>query len=198
MAFPDAGFNWLRENVGVKIECFASPLNCWNQRICSVAIDTDIYFGSLGNFFLFDGNRSIGNLTEDDVGLSLGGSFEANPPFVESIMNSMAKRIEYVLSNYSNVPFSFSVIVPAWTDCEGIDIMTNSKFLRPKPKFVLKLEKKEHDYRPGMQHRSQHSQQASNVATFVFFLQNDLGAKKWPVTVDDAMNLKIMLKNDMH
>lgn len=119
MAFPDPGFQWLRNKMGVKVECFASPLNCWNQRICSVARDTDQFFGSLGNFFLFEGYTG-GVVTEGDEGEPVrGGSFEANPPFVESVMNDMAKRIEYLLSKYAEYPFSVTVIVPAWTDCEG-------------------------------------------------------------------------------
>jgi hypothetical protein len=108
----------LQCRVGVQVECFASPLNCWNQRFCSVARDTDRFFGSLGNFFLFDGPTgkrhscvcfyvininlycALGRVTEDDAGLPRGGSFEANPPFVESVMNRMAQRIEWILENY--------------------------------------------------------------------------------------------------
>jgi hypothetical protein len=184
MAFPDAGFQWLRRHVGVTAECFASPLNCWNDRFCSVARDTDRFFGSMGNFFHFNGSSS---LSSSDGG---GGSFEANPPFVESIMDEMAAKIEDILSKETALPFSFSVIVPAWTGCLGIDIMTNSRFLRPNPKFVLRLEKKKHAYRPGMQHRTDHAEQPSNVDTLVFFLQNDKGAARWPVTVALAEDLQ--------
>ncbi len=199
MAFPHSGFQWLRDNVGVEIECFASPLNCWNQRMCSVARDTDQFFGSMGNFFLFDGSCATGKVSATNMGLPQGGSFEANPPFVESVMNRMAHHIEKILTSFANrddVPFSFSVIVPAWTDCEGINVMTNSKFLRPQPKYVLRLEKRKHNYRPGMQHRTTHEEQPSNVDTLVFFLQNNAGAKKWPVTVKMAETLKTRLKDD--
>jgi phosphorylated CTD-interacting factor 1 len=173
MAFPDTGFQFLRDRMGVTVECFASPLNCWNQRFCSVARDTDRFFGSAGNFFKFEGHT--GRLTEDDEGLELGGSFEANPPFVEAVMNRMAERIDYLLEKYSDVPFSVVVVVPAWSDCEGVIRMTNSKFNRPYPGYRLVLEKNKHDYRPGMQHRAQHSHQPSNVDSFLFFLQNSKG-----------------------
>jgi len=199
MAFPHSGFQWLRDNVGVEIECFASPLNCWNQRMCSVARDTDQFFGSMGNFFLFDGSCATGKVSATNMGLPQGGSFEANPPFVESVMNRMAHHIEKILTSFANrddVPFSFSVIVPAWTDCEGINVMTNSKFLRPQPKYVLRLEKRKHNYRPGMQHRTTHEEQPSNVDTLVFFLQNNAGAKKWPVTAKMAETLKTRLNED--
>ena len=199
MAFPHTGFQWLRDNVGVHIECFASPLNCWNQRICSVARDTDQFFGSMGNFFLFDGRSPTGIVGSGLPGLPLGGSFEANPPFVESVMNQMAHHIEKILTRFEHnedVPFSFSVIVPAWTDCEGIDVMTNSRFLRPKSKYVLRLEKRKHNYRPGMQHRTTHEEQPSNVDTFVFFLQNNAGSRRWPLTVEKIESLKTRLLED--
>ena len=53
--------------------------------------------------------------------------------------------------------------------------MCNSPHGRPTPGFKLTLHKKQHDYRPGMQHRSRHEAQPSNVDSFVFFLQNDKG-----------------------
>ena len=187
MAFPDVGFKWLRDRVGVTAECFASPLNCWNDRFCSVARDTDHFFGSMGNFFHFSG--AIPPSLEGEVDPQGGGSFEANPPFVESIMNEMAGKIEEILSVADGKPFSFVVVVPAWKDCLGIDIMTNSKHLRPHPKYVLCLEKKKHNYRPGMQHRTEHAEQPSNVDTLVFFLQNDAGARRWPVSVSMAEEL---------
>lgn len=174
MAFPNIGFQYLKNNFYVKTECFASPLNCFNSRFCSVAKDTDQFFGSLGNFFLFEG--STGRLTEDDDGLPEGGSFEANPPFVEAIMNEMADRIFYLLRKYNGkAPLSFIVIVPAWKDCRGNIEMLASEFNRPYPGYQLTLEKSQHDYRPGMQHRAGFVQQKSKVDTFVFFLQNDLG-----------------------
>lgn len=188
MAFPDVGFRWLRDRMGVTAECFASPLNCWNGRFCSVARDTDRFFGSMGNFFHFSGviPPSL-DAPQDTEG---GGSFEANPPFVESIMNEMAAKIERMLSSSERWPVSFVVIVPAWTDCLGIKTMTNSQFLRPHAKYVLRLEKKKHNYRPGMQHRTDHVEQPSNVDTLVFFLQNDAGARRWPVTLAMAQDLE--------
>jgi hypothetical protein len=68
--------------------------------------------------------------------------------------------------------------------------MLNSRHCRPQKNYVLTLEKKKHNYRPGMQHRTDHEEQPSNVDTFVFFLQNDLGAQKWKVTTELAEELK--------
>jgi hypothetical protein len=187
MAFPSTGFQWLRDHMGVNVECFASPLNVWNQRFCSIAYDTDRYFGSLGNFFGYDASKG-------------GGSFEANPPFVESVMEHMARKIQTILTlhQHSDIPYSFTVIVPGWDDdkCVSYQIMFNSCFCRPFTNYKLILEAKRHNYRPGMQQRAQRDEQASNVVTFVFFLQNDAGAKKWPITVDKALELRDILEKE--
>jgi hypothetical protein len=142
-----------------------------------VAQDTDQFFGGQGNFFDFDQFEE-------------GGSFEANPPFVEATMDRMADRIEWILETHSNVPLSFVVIVPAWTNCHAIDLMTDSRFHRPRPGSQVVLPRKQHDYRPGMQHRTEFAQQTSYIDTLLFFLQNDLGAAKWPVNDKIGLELK--------
>ena len=197
MAFPKSGFQWLRDHMGVTVECFASPLNVWNQRFCSVSVGTDRFFGSLGNFFAFSG---IIPVTGHEIDGSDGGSFEANPPFVESVMEHMARKMEILLNLYreSPVPYSFIVIVPGWDDdtCVSYQIMFNSDFCRPQRQYKLVLAAKQHNYHPGMQQREMRDEQPSKVNTFVFFLQNDAGAKKWPITVDKADTLKAMLRQE--
>ena len=194
MAISDEAFHWFRTNLSVSIECFASPLNCWNDRFFSVSYDTDKYFGSLGNFFQFRRETEEMDVVKPfDYLFTEGASFEANPPFVDSVMTAMAKHIHYLLDSVKNssVPFSFSIVVPAWTDCEGIDIMNNSIYSRPYRGYKMILEKKEHYYRPGMQHRVlDREKQPSNVSTFVYILQNDAGSIKWPFTLDKAKQLK--------
>jgi hypothetical protein len=122
---------------------------------------------------------------------------QANPPFVESVMEHMARKIELLLTMYrsSEIPWSFAVIVPGWDDdsCVSYKIMSNSIFCRPRINFKLVLEAREHNYRPGMQQREIRDEQASNVNTFVFFLQNDAGARRWPVTVDKTDSLRSLL-----
>jgi hypothetical protein len=50
---PGSLFHVLREELGVSLECFASPLNCYFGRYCSAFRDLDPCFGSLGSFFDF-------------------------------------------------------------------------------------------------------------------------------------------------
>lgn len=165
MALPEEVFDVLQNYWGVNHECFASPLNCYHPRFCSLFKDTDNCFGSRGSFFEFNPKE---------------GSFEANPPFVEDTMTANIKHIIKLLAT-SDSPLSFVVVVPGWDDesCESYLLTTKSKFLRRQ----LTFQKRDHYYKNGMQHRMQGSDmyQPSTCSTFVFFLQNDAGAAKWPI-----------------
>jgi len=57
--------------------------------------------------------------------------------------------------------------------------------------YKLVLEKYQHNYRPGSQHHLSHYQQPSNIDTFIFFLQNDLGVKKWEISEELAEDFRI-------
>lgn len=195
MAFPASGFNLLQKLFGVEAECFASPLNVTLDKFCSVAFDTDRFFGSAGSFWKFPGRDPRWSSPDQDI-LRGGGSYEANPPFVEEVMDEMAVRIIALLrdAEQRNVPLSFCVIVPGWGgDWKLLKEFTNSEFSRPSPGFYLVLDRKKHNYRPGMQHRAAYDEQPSNVETFVFFLQTAAGARKWPVTDDKLDELKRQL-----
>jgi hypothetical protein len=72
-------------------------------------------------------------------------------------MDQMAERIMKLLEKFNSphyyqnneipaVPLSFIVIVPAWDNCAGIELMTHSKFTRPYPGDRLTLEKKKHEH----------------------------------------------------
>ena len=75
---------------------------------------------------------------------------------------------------------SFIVVVPNWDDdkCESYQLAMASAFCRGK----LVLPKRRHQYKPGMQHRTDTQYQSSNIDTLLYFLQNDAGAAKWAVT----------------
>ncbi|RYH05169.1 hypothetical protein EON65_45425, partial [archaeon] len=111
----------------------------YNGRFCSIARDTDQYFGSLGNFFCYEGEVSRRYNTTGEDYITRGGSFEANPPFVEAVMNEMSDRIMHLLSKYPRSPFSFIVIVPGWSDCKGVIEMTNSIYTKPYIGYRLVL-----------------------------------------------------------
>jgi len=80
---------------------------------------------------------------------AVSGSFEANPPFCEELMEAMVNHFERLLAD-SPEPLSFIVFIPEWRD--------------PAPNALLKLETShfkrkqvvvpayEHEYRHGFQH----------------------------------------------
>jgi len=104
---PQHHVSYLYETCGVRNEAFASPLNARllgkpGARFCSIFPDVDGAFGSIGDFF------------SAEVGV---GNWVINPPFVESLMTRMARR---VVDNISpERPQTFFIILPAWTDSEA-------------------------------------------------------------------------------
>ena len=90
-------------------ECFASPFNCYFRQYCSAFGDIDSYFGSRGPILDFKPHC---------------GSFEANPPFCEELMDAVVTHFERLLED-SLEPLSFMVFLPEWRD--------------PAPPALLKL-----------------------------------------------------------
>ncbi len=187
-AIPSKCFEVLGRRFGVHHECFASPLNHTLPSYGSAFPNTDRIFGSEGDFF--------------DLDLSIGGSFEANPPFVEEIMAAMALKVyrafcylrdvdqllldlslphSNLVQSYLHDPLSFVIIWPGWTDTPGFDILT--KLARPFLKGMFDLKSGEHYFHEGAQHRSGFTLRLSKAATNVFVLQDKEAAKKWPCTL---------------
>merc|ERR1712151_338915 len=75
-------FAGLRENFDVRLEGFASPLNCRYLSFCSAFPGTDEAFGSVGSFFAFQ---------------PTSGSFELNPPFVDTLIAAMVSHVTSLL-----------------------------------------------------------------------------------------------------
>lgn len=71
-------FECLRQHFDCRFECFASPLNCRYPRFCSLFLDADAPFGSLGSFADLH---------------PAAGSFQANPPFDRQSVKTMADHI---------------------------------------------------------------------------------------------------------
>ena len=109
-ALPVPVLECLNKQFGVTVECFASPFNCYFRQYCSAFPDIDSYFGSRGPLLDFKPHC---------------GSFEANPPFCEELMDSVIGHFERLLED-SSEPLSFIVFLPEWRD--------------PAPPALLKLE----------------------------------------------------------
>uniref|UniRef100_A0A8C6WHN7 mRNA (2'-O-methyladenosine-N(6)-)-methyltransferase n=1 Tax=Neogobius melanostomus TaxID=47308 RepID=A0A8C6WHN7_9GOBI len=172
-ALPVSVFEVLHRQFGVSFECFASPLNSYFKQFCSAFSDTDGFFGSRGPFLSFT---------------PASGSFEANPPFCEELMDAMVSHFEELLSS-SSEPLSFVVFVPDWRDPEtpALTRMESSRFLREQ----LHVPPFEHEYRSGSQHTCKREDMSYRAVhgTAVLFLQNDAGFAKWPPTPDGVAEL---------
>ncbi|KAM6981370.1 mRNA (2'-O-methyladenosine-N(6)-)-methyltransferase [Aplochiton taeniatus] len=172
-ALPVLVFEALHKQFGVSFECFASPLNCYFKQFCSAFPDTDGFYGSRGPFLSFS---------------PASGSFEANPPFCEELMDSMVTHFEELLER-SSEPLSFIVFVPDWRDppTPALTRMESSVFLR----HHMTVPAFEHEYRSGSQHTCKKEEMYYKAVhgTAVFFLQNTAGFAKWEPTTERLQEL---------
>nr|XP_040059067.1 mRNA (2'-O-methyladenosine-N(6)-)-methyltransferase [Gasterosteus aculeatus aculeatus]XP_040059068.1 mRNA (2'-O-methyladenosine-N(6)-)-methyltransferase [Gasterosteus aculeatus aculeatus] len=172
-ALPVSVFEALIRQFGVSFECFASPLNCYFKQFGSAFPDIDSFFGSRGPFLSF---RPV------------SGSFEANPPFCEELMDAMVAHFEELLDK-SSEPLSFIVFVPEWRNpvTPALTRMEASRFLRHQ----LNVPAYEHEYRSGSQHICKRDELYYRAVhgTAVLFLQNDAGFAKWAPTPERLAEL---------
>ncbi|KAL9650710.1 hypothetical protein ABK040_001765 [Willaertia magna] len=164
-ALPEKGFNFLRKQWKVTQECFASPFNCFFKTFCSAFIDTDRYFGSYGSFFDFK---------------PIQGSFECGPPYTLEVMNKTAEYCLELLAS-TDKPLSFIVFVPEWTDTEYGRLLHPDNTNYCKGHFLADSSK--HEYVIGLQHLKENIGRYWTLPfpTHVYFLQNEMGSKTWPV-----------------
>jgi len=159
--FLPQAWSIFEKDLGVTMECTASPFNCTAPTFWSAFTDTDCFFGSKGNFF-----------DATDTEFSQGGSFMADGPPEEETLARLEKRIHEVLEQTSKLdkPTSFVVGYPAWKDMSCWKNLKNSKYL------VFHVKNCHTDKRLGVVHH------LGNMSLFI--LQNDRGKKQWPVTSD--------------
>ena len=104
---------------GATVEGFASPFNSQiirlgDYKFCSLFIDSDSQFGSIGNFFLQDFSNTYAIV---------------NPPFVESILEKAANKCLEELAKHK---CKFAFYGPSWRDSQFYQILSDSKFLVEK------------------------------------------------------------------
>ncbi|XP_029548871.1 mRNA (2'-O-methyladenosine-N(6)-)-methyltransferase [Salmo trutta] len=172
-ALPVPVFEALNKQFGVTFECFASPLNSYFKQFCSAFPDTDGFFGSRGPFLNF---------------IPASGSFEANPPFSEELMDAMVTHFEKLLEE-SIEPLSFIIFVPEWRDplTPALHRMETSAFRR----YQMSVPAFEHEYRSGSQHICKQGEMYYKAVhgTVVIFLQNAAGFAKWEPTPERIQEL---------
>jgi hypothetical protein len=142
-----------QHDLGVTMECTASPFNRTAPIYWSAFTDTDRFFGSKGNFF-----------DASDTELGKGGSFMADGPPEEETLDRLEKRIHEVLELTTKLdnPTSFVIGYPAWEDMSCWKNLRNSKYLVYHVKNCAIVH---------------HLGRLS-----LFILQNERGKEQWPVT----------------
>ncbi|KAL9651821.1 hypothetical protein ABK040_000169 [Willaertia magna] len=185
-ACPVEVFEVLNENLEVQMESFASPLNCYFGQFCSAFGDIDFWFGSIGSFFEC---------------YPLKGSFEANPPFSEELMQFMVSHMEYLLDRSSSIsiktcesqPLTFVIVVPNWMDADSLQSLCKSPYLTKE----IVLGAQDHCYINGFQHSEpSHKRSYSAVhETHIFFLQNKDANSTQPITNELIEKLKQAFKS---
>ncbi|XP_075680046.1 mRNA (2'-O-methyladenosine-N(6)-)-methyltransferase-like [Dermatophagoides pteronyssinus] len=179
-SLPLSVFGALNKHFGVTFECFASPLNCYFRQYCSFFPDTDGYFGSRGSILNF---------------YPISGSFQANPPDSEDLINATITHFEKLLEN-SMEPLSFIIFIQEKPEISEklISRLESNKFKR----MHLTLQASEHEYRHGFQHvcNPNEIRVKSLYNTIVYFLQNDAGFLKWGPTPERVEELVESFKLD--
>lgn len=176
-AVPPACFDVLREHLHVSLECFASPMNTRHERYCSLFMDVDAPFGSLGSFFTFHPSA---------------GSYEANPPFEPHTLLAAVRHAEDLLvaADAENRPLSFAFVVPTWEPLPFHHQLERSKWLRTPGTGglhgggALRLEAASHAFVDGAQHikeRASDRYRVSSFGTTLAILQTRAGTAEWPV-----------------
>ena len=106
----------------ISFELFASPLNFNLNMFCSLFVDTDKVFGSIGSFY----NISITKLLNSGV----RGVFY-NPPYLPILMSYTIKICLDLLCKMNELNIDFTIIsfLPNWYDAVYIHSFLKSKYL---------------------------------------------------------------------
>lgn len=175
-AIPPAMFTMLSQRLGVTTESFASPLNATLRYFMSAFPDTDAPFGCIGSFFRYDFRHGgLPSTTPTQLGPS--GSYEANPPFTEDMIQAMIDRMSVLLqqADEKNTALSFFVVVPNWS-VPQVDAIRNS----PWKRFDMVVPASQHRFIAGQQH-IQNTMFTANFDTYVAILQSRVGVTTYPI-----------------
>jgi len=106
----------------IGFEMFASPLNFNMNMFCSIFLDTDKIFGSVGSFY----NLSIDRLLNQNI----KGVF-FNPPYLPILMDYTTKICINLLEKMEleNIDFTVISFLPNWADADYIQLFLQSKYL---------------------------------------------------------------------
>ena len=110
----------ISETFNISFEMFASPLNFNMNMFCSIFLDTDRMFGSLGSFY----NLTVERMLNQNI---KGVVF--NPPYLPLLMSNCTKQCINILDEMAklNVDFTIVSFLPNWSDADYIKSFLASK-----------------------------------------------------------------------
>ena len=128
-------YDEISTQLDIGFEMFASPLNFNMNMFCSLFLDTDKTFGSVGSFY---------NITVDKLlNLGLRGVFY-NPPYLPLLMATTTQMCINLLNKMQELGTDFTVVsfLPNWVDADYIQSFIASQYtvfhqVIPKGQYVL-------------------------------------------------------------
>jgi hypothetical protein len=128
-------YDEISAQLDIGFEMFASPLNFNMNMFCSLFLDTDKTFGSVGSFY---------NITVDKLlNLGLRGVFY-NPPYLPLLMSATTRMCIQLLDKMRELAIDFTVVsfLPNWADAAYIQDFLASRYtvfhqMIPRGQYVL-------------------------------------------------------------
>lgn len=132
-------YDMISSEMEIGFEMFASPLNFNMNMFCSLFLDTDKTFGSVGSFY----NLSIEKL----LNMNMRGVFY-NPPYLPILMEKTSKICLSILQQMDELGNDFTIVsfLPHWADASYIQEFLASKYLvfsQPVPRGDYVLHEKD-------------------------------------------------------
>ncbi|ULY68489.1 phosphorylated CTD interacting factor 1 WW domain protein [Chlorella virus XW01] len=116
--------NNLKKDFNLIHELFASPINCTLNSYCSIYIDVEKYFGSVGNFFNYE---------------LKSGFYTFNPPYqIDIIEKGFNKLFEYLDKDEK---YGFFITVPIWDNEGKSNFNLNEKVIYNDFEIMYKVKK---------------------------------------------------------
>lgn len=119
----------------IGFEMFASPLNFNMNMFCSLFLDTDKTFGSIGSFY----NITVNKL----LNMGVQGVFY-NPPYLPLLMSTTTKMCIELLDKMRMLSTNFTIVsfLPNWTDANYLQTFKTSHYtvfhqVIPKGQYIL-------------------------------------------------------------
>lgn len=128
---PEDVYKDLYNRYNARYEGFASPLNSRMMDLeggyfCSLFVDVDKPFGSLGNFFELNLINPLNNKKVPQKVV-----FILNPPFIEDFITKSIEYVDHYMKEAQKSDTQFIVfgIIPAWFDSEFHKLIKLSEYL---------------------------------------------------------------------